>query len=261
MGSRKARKLRGLPEPDEDILERYKLHNMVDEDTTTWTAPLRKLGNANLHFEEDVDTFPWGKPAIALQRTLPKAAGDTNNTSPNHDKLFSSGLSSTFPSALRATCPPNELSTFTFEQARVLSPMGTRMVTRASDMVFRSSADQEPNFGISKSSFSSLRWKGKERAAINRSPTTSDILFARRDWVAERHAIWDADGILAGYVWNKPTTGTWKYVLKRARFKLLDDEPFRLAGLDTVKIFYHHNYDMVSLDKGVHRPDTFLVWQ
>ncbi|KAJ9190874.1 hypothetical protein DTO164E3_9136 [Paecilomyces variotii] len=39
---------------------------------------------------------------------------------------------------------------------------------------------------------------------------------------------------LAGYDAPKPSTGTWLYVMRRARFRPLNDEPFKLTGYDFV---------------------------
>jgi hypothetical protein len=33
-----------------------------------------------------------------------------------------------------------------------------------------------------------------------------------------------------GYYWDKPVRGAWRHALKHARFRLLDNEPFKLAG-------------------------------
>ncbi|KAF7161025.1 hypothetical protein CNMCM5623_006702 [Aspergillus felis] len=73
----------GLPGPDEDLLEKYNLPQHIDGDHTAWPASLKHLGVTKLKIDEDLTAFPWGKPAIALQRTLAKAPGYTK------DSLFS----------------------------------------------------------------------------------------------------------------------------------------------------------------------------
>ncbi|GFF27575.1 hypothetical protein IFM46972_02105 [Aspergillus udagawae] len=73
----------GLPGPDEDLLEKYDLPQHIDSNRTAWPASLKQLGVTKLRIEEDLTPFPWGKPAIALQRTLAKATRYTK------DSLFS----------------------------------------------------------------------------------------------------------------------------------------------------------------------------
>ncbi|GFG05012.1 hypothetical protein IFM61606_00512 [Aspergillus udagawae] len=73
----------GLPGPDEDLLEKYNLPQHIDSNRTAWPASLKQLGVTKLRIDEDLTAFPWGKPAIALQRTLAKATGYTK------DSLFS----------------------------------------------------------------------------------------------------------------------------------------------------------------------------
>ncbi|GIJ82712.1 hypothetical protein Asppvi_001223 [Aspergillus pseudoviridinutans] len=73
----------GLPTQDEDILAKYNIPDDVSSDKKTWPASLQKLGITAIKIDEDTTTYPWGKLAMALQRTLAKAK------SYDRDSLFS----------------------------------------------------------------------------------------------------------------------------------------------------------------------------
>lgn len=67
------------PAEGEDLLDKYGLPDDLDPDQTTWPPALKSLGVTKLRIDEDLDMYPWGKPALALQRTLAKATGYTKD--------------------------------------------------------------------------------------------------------------------------------------------------------------------------------------
>ncbi|RLL96102.1 hypothetical protein CFD26_106317 [Aspergillus turcosus] len=62
----------GFPLKEEDVLAKYHLPDEVPNDKKAWPASLKKLGITALRIDEDTTAYPWGKPALAVQRTLKK---------------------------------------------------------------------------------------------------------------------------------------------------------------------------------------------
>ncbi|KAF4174911.1 hypothetical protein CNMCM8927_003470 [Aspergillus lentulus] len=69
----------GLPTQGEDVLAKYNLPDEVPLDRKNWPASLNGLGITAMRINEDTTRHPWGKPALALQRTLKKAKGYDKN--------------------------------------------------------------------------------------------------------------------------------------------------------------------------------------
>jgi hypothetical protein len=69
----------GLPTQGEDVLAKYNLPDEVPLDKKNWPASLKGLSITAMRITEDTTHYPWGKPALALQRTLKKAKGYDKN--------------------------------------------------------------------------------------------------------------------------------------------------------------------------------------
>jgi hypothetical protein len=67
------------PPDDQDLIEKYGLPDILTSDQTTWPQAMKSLGITPLRIDEDLKVYPWGKPALALQRTLARAPGYTKD--------------------------------------------------------------------------------------------------------------------------------------------------------------------------------------
>lgn len=60
----------GLPEQGENGLAKFNLPDEFLIDKKDWLASLKVLGITTLRVTKDTRSHPWGKHAMALQRTL-----------------------------------------------------------------------------------------------------------------------------------------------------------------------------------------------